>query len=56
MNIAKYLRTTFYVEHLRWLLLQVSYKKKSSENFANLERIVIAVLFFKVTGLELAIL
>ena len=32
VNTAKFLRATFYIEHLLWILLQVSYKK-NSKNF-----------------------
>ena len=38
MNIAKFLRTAFFMEHLRWLLLQVLYKKAVLKNFADLTR------------------
>ena len=35
VNIAKFLRTAFFIEHIRWLLLQVLYKKDVPKNFAN---------------------
>ena len=31
--IAKFLRTAFFIEHVRWLLLQISYKKKLLRTF-----------------------
>ena len=52
MNIAKFLRTAFFMEHLRWLLLQVLYKKAVLKNLqTSPEHIVIGVLFYKVSGL-----
>ena len=38
VNIAKFLRTDFFIEHLRWLLLQVLYKKVVPKNFADFTR------------------
>ena len=38
MNIAKFSRTAFFIEHLRWLFLQVLYKKAVPKNFANFTR------------------
>ena len=38
VNIAKILRTAFFMEHLRWLLLQMLYKKAVPKNFANFTR------------------
>ena len=38
MNIAKFSRTAFFIEHLRWLFLQLLYKKAVPKNFANLTR------------------
>ena len=34
VNIPKYLRTAFFIEHLRWLLLQVLFKNVVPKNFA----------------------
>ena len=54
--IAKFLRTAFFIERVRWLLLQISYKKKLLRTFlqTSIERIVIVVFFNQVAGLELA--
>ena len=35
VNIAKFLITVFFIEHLQWLLLQVLYKKAVLKNFGN---------------------
>ena len=49
MNIAKFLGTTFFKQHLRLLLLQVLYKKAVPKNFA--KHLVIGVLFYQVERL-----
>ena len=38
MIIAKFLRTAFFMKRLRWLVLQVLYKKAAPKNFANFNR------------------
>ena len=38
VNIAKFLRRTFIIEHFRWLLVEVLYKKDVLKNFANFTR------------------
>ena len=38
VNIAKFLRTAFVIEHLQWVLLQVLYKKRFSEKFHRLHQ------------------
>ena len=38
VNISKFLRTAFFIEHFRWLLLQMLYKKDVPKNFANFTR------------------
>ena len=38
VNIAKFSRTTFFVGHFRWLLLQVLYKEAVLEKFVNFTR------------------
>ena len=37
-NIVKFLRTAFFIEHLRWLLLEVLYPKAVTKHFANFTR------------------
>ena len=47
VNIVKFLRTTYFIEHLQWLLLQVLYKKAIKLFLqTSLERIAIGVLFW----------
>ena len=38
VNMAKFLKTTSLIEHLRWLLLQVLFKKFVPKDFANFAR------------------
>ena len=40
VNIAKFLRTTFFIEHLRWLVLQVLYNNSCSQKFYELHQTV----------------
>ena len=38
VNIAKIFKNSFFIEHLRWLLLQVLYKKTVPKQFARFTR------------------
>ena len=38
MNFAKFLRTTFFIEHLRWLLLKVYIMNVSPRSFQKTEQ------------------
>ena len=54
MNIAKFLRAGFFIQHLLWLLLRVLYKKAVLKILqTSPEHIIIGALFYKVAGLQL---
>ena len=38
VNIGKFLRTKFFIEHLQWLVLQVPYNKSCSQKFYELHQ------------------
>ena len=54
---CKIFKNSFFVEHLRWLVLQSLYKKSCSKILqTSLKCIIIGVLFNQDVGLELATL